>query len=113
MFVFETIRGAGKDGAAWDLETSFEGGRNRRLDGGFVELLSPGTMSGLSIKDPWFGACGQATIEAIVGEVVHIGGDGNKLGAWNDARSFLDILSDVSLDDGVDGGGIWTVLHDR
>jgi len=104
MFVFETIGGAGKDGAARDLETSFEGGRNGRLDGGFVEFLSPGTMPGLSIKDPWIGACGQATIEAIVGEVVHVGGDGNKLRARNDARPLLDILSDVSLDDGIDRG---------
>lgn len=113
MFVFETIGGAGKDGAAWDLETCFEGGRDGGLDGGLIELLSPGAMPGLSIKDSGFGACGQAAIEAIVGEIVHVGGDGNKLRARNDTRPLLDILSDVSLDDGVDGGGIWTVLHDN
>ena len=43
------------------------------------------------------GACGQAAIEAIVGEVVHVGGDGNKLRARNDTRPLLDILSDVCI----------------
>jgi hypothetical protein len=80
------------------------------LDGGAVELLTKGAVAGLAVKDSWLGAGGEAAVETIVGEIIHVGGDGNEQSAWC-GTTMNKILCDVVLDDVVDRTRIGATVH--
>jgi hypothetical protein len=80
------------------------------LDGGAIELLSEGAMAGLAVKDSWLGAGGETAVETIVGEIIHVSGDGNEQSAW--CRTTMNkTLSHVALDDIVDRTRIGATVH--